>query len=90
MAGRLHNSLWDNGIKDETLSLIYYMNVKANVIVKTPFGDTDPMHPGFYLGFFVWGGVDPEENFGATRRRENFFRPFRGSGGMLPRKILKI
>ena len=38
------NSLWDNGIKDDTLSLIYYMNVKANVIVKTPFGDTDSMH----------------------------------------------
>ena len=30
------NSLWDNGIKDDILSLIYYMNVKANVIVKTP------------------------------------------------------
>ena len=28
-------SLWDNGIKDDTFSLIYYMNVKANVIVKT-------------------------------------------------------
>ena len=38
------NSLWDNGIKDDTLSFIYYMNAKANVIVKTPFGDTDPMH----------------------------------------------
>ena len=32
------NYLWDNGIKDDTLSLIYYMNVKADVIVKTPFG----------------------------------------------------
>ena len=38
------NSLWDNGIKDDTLSLIYYRNVKANVIMKKPFGDTDPMH----------------------------------------------
>ena len=38
------NSLWDNGIKDDTLSLIYYLNAKANVIVKTPFGDTNPLH----------------------------------------------
>ena len=38
------NSLWDNGVKDDTLSLIYYLNAKANVIVKTPFGDTNPLH----------------------------------------------
>ena len=38
------NSLWDNGIKDDTLSLIYCLNAKANVIVKTPFGDTNPLH----------------------------------------------
>ena len=38
------NSLWDNGIKDDTLSLIYYLNAKANIIVKTPFGDTNPLH----------------------------------------------
>ena len=38
------NSLWDNGIKDNTLSLIYHMNLKENVIVKTPFRDTDPIH----------------------------------------------
>ena len=29
------NSLWDNSIKDDTLSLMYLMNVKANVIMKT-------------------------------------------------------
>ena len=37
------NSLWENGVKDDTLSLIYYLNEKANVVVKTPFGDTDPL-----------------------------------------------
>ena len=37
------NSLWENGVKDDTLSLIYYLNEKANVVVKTPFGDTDPI-----------------------------------------------
>ena len=26
------NSLWDNGVKDETLLLIYKLNVKANII----------------------------------------------------------
>ena len=34
------NSLWDNGVKDDTLSLIYNLNVKANITIKTPFGDT--------------------------------------------------
>ena len=37
------NSLWENGVKDDTLSLIYYLNGKANVVVKTPFGKTDPL-----------------------------------------------
>ena len=37
------NSLWENGVKDDILSLIYYLNEKANVVVKTPFGDTDPL-----------------------------------------------
>ena len=37
------NSLWENGVKDDTLSLIYYLNEKANVVVKTPFGETDPL-----------------------------------------------
>ena len=37
------NSLWENGVKDDTLSLIYYLNEKANVVAKTPFGDTDPL-----------------------------------------------
>ena len=37
------NSLWENVVKDDTLSLIYYLNEKANVVVKTPFGDTDSL-----------------------------------------------
>ena len=28
------NSLWDNGVKDDTLSLIYNLNVKANITIK--------------------------------------------------------
>ena len=47
--------------------------------------------PGFYLGFILGGEVDPEKNFRATRRREKMFLGLLGgSGGMLPRKILKI
>ena len=34
------NSLWDNGVKDDTLSLIYNLNVKANITIKTPFEGT--------------------------------------------------
>ena len=30
------NSLQENGVKDDTPSLIYYLNEKANVVVKTP------------------------------------------------------
>ena len=37
------NSVWENGVKDDTLSLIYYLNEKANVVVKTPFGESDPL-----------------------------------------------
>ena len=33
------NSLWDNGVKDDILLLIYKLNVKANITIKTPFGD---------------------------------------------------
>ena len=33
------NSLWENGIK---LSLIYFFNTKAQIIVKTPFGQCEP------------------------------------------------
>ena len=36
------NSPWENGIKDDILSLVYFMNTKANVVVKSPFGVTKP------------------------------------------------
>ena len=34
------NSRWDNDVNDGTLSLIYNLNVKANITIKTPFRDT--------------------------------------------------
>ena len=36
------NSLWENGIKDDILSLVYFLNTKANIVVKSPFGETKP------------------------------------------------
>ena len=33
------NSLRGNVVKDDTLSLLYKLNLKANITVKTPFGD---------------------------------------------------
>ena len=35
------NSLWDMGLRNVILSLIYLMNEEARVTVKTPIGDTD-------------------------------------------------
>ena len=37
------NSLWDLGVKDDTLFLIYLTNTKASVTIKTPMGDTYPL-----------------------------------------------
>ena len=37
------NSLWDMGVRNDILSLIYLMNKEARVTVKTPVGDTDPI-----------------------------------------------
>ena len=34
------NSLWDLGVKDDVLCLIYLMNIKATGTIKTPLGDT--------------------------------------------------
>ena len=36
------NAMWRNGIQDDTLYLVYLMNSKAHVTVKTPFADFDP------------------------------------------------
>ena len=47
--------------------------------------------PGLYIRFFVWGEKwIPKKTFEPRGGEKNSFRPSRGSGGMLPRKILKI
>ena len=33
--------LWDMGVRNDMLSLIYLMNKEGRVTVKTPVGDTD-------------------------------------------------
>ena len=35
------NSLYENGVKDDILDLIYRLNQRAEIVVRTPFGDTD-------------------------------------------------
>ena len=35
-------SLWENGIKNDILSLIYFLNTKAQSVVKTLFGQSEP------------------------------------------------
>ena len=47
------NSLWDLGVKDDILCLIYLMNIKATVTIKTPLRDTDPP----FLSNFVKQGT---------------------------------
>ena len=47
------NSLWDLDVKDDILCLIYLMNIKATVTIKTPLGDTDPL----FLSNFVKQGT---------------------------------
>ena len=45
----------------------------------------------FYLGFFVWGGVEPEKIFEPRGGEKKIFcRPSRGVWGHAPQKILKI
>ena len=47
------NSLWDLGVKDHVLCLIYLMNIKATATIKTPLGDRDPL----FLSNFVKQGT---------------------------------
>ena len=47
------NCLWDPDVKDDILCLIYLMNIKATVTIKTPLGDTDPL----FLSNFVKQGT---------------------------------
>ena len=35
------NSLWNCGVQNDILYLIYLLNRNADIIVKTPFGDTE-------------------------------------------------
>ena len=76
---------------------------KANQIFKSPHqiqfhhgkfkfskAISNSLQPGFYLGFFVWGKSILKKIFEPWRSAKKFFRPSRGSEGMLPRKILKI
>ena len=37
------NSLWENGIKDDMLSLIHLMNTKVQVTIRTPTGESQPV-----------------------------------------------
>ena len=36
------NSLYENGVKDDILDLMYRLNQRAETVVRTPFGETDP------------------------------------------------
>ena len=36
------NSLYENGAKDDILDLLYRLNQRVEIVVRTPFGDTDP------------------------------------------------
>ena len=47
------NPFWDLGVNDDILCLIYLMNIKATVTIKTPLGDTDPL----FLSNFVKQGT---------------------------------
>ena len=42
------------------------------------------MLSGFYLGFFVWGEVDPKKFLEPRSGAKNFFRPSRGVLGHAP------
>ena len=37
------NALYENGIKDDILHLVFKMNQNVKVLVKTPFGNTKPI-----------------------------------------------
>ena len=36
------NPLWENGIRDDMLSLIYLLNTKVQVTIRTPIGESQP------------------------------------------------
>ena len=52
----------------------------SNKIIKNQFRSFNVLLPGFYLGYFVWGGVDPKIFFWACSGKKIVFRPSGGSG----------
>ena len=44
----------------------------------------------FYLGFFVWGEVDPEKMFEPRGGEKKIFRTSRGPGACSPEKFENI
>ena len=47
------NSLWENGVQNDNLYLIYLLNKKASITVKTPLGNASP----FVIKNFVKQGT---------------------------------
>ena len=53
MVRGLINSLWENGVQNDNLYLIYLLNKKASITVKTPLGNASP----FVIKNFVKQGT---------------------------------
>ena len=65
-------------------------NIRYCVFIWNLIGEEDSCHvPGFYLGSFVWGEVDPKKCLEPLSDEKKIFWPSRGSGGVFHRKILK-
>ena len=41
------SSLWKNGVVDDILYLIYLMNRRSNIVIRTPFGNARPFNHYF-------------------------------------------
>ena len=50
------NSLWDNGVADNILYLNYMMNRRTNIIIRSPFGNTE----SFAIDYLVKQGTSLE------------------------------
>ena len=37
------NDLWDSGLQNDNLALLYLLNKDNNAIIKTPVGETEPI-----------------------------------------------
>ena len=70
--------------------LMYSAPIKVKLSLNRVLSTFLNQLPGFYLGFFVWGGRSIlKKIFGARRPREKIFLGLLGGPGMFPRKILK-